>query len=266
MMCVAGIAVAHDLGVDLRAARLGVLVLLEHEDAGAFAHDKARSARVKGQGGLQRVGFQRKRHAGGKARNGQGIDGGLRAARDDRVGIAVGDGAIGLARRVGGGGAGGDSGQARALRVIFDGDGARRHVGDHHRDEQRRNAGRAALVQAVVLLDEGVHAADAAAHIHAEALGIDRAQNAAVLHGLLGGSHGILRKEVHAALGGHVHAEIRSVKILDLGRDLDLEIRGIEFGDGADAADAALEAVPEGGQAVADGRNHAHAGDDNSFH
>ena len=35
---------------------------------------------------------------------------------------------------------------------------------------------------------------------------------------------------------GTVHAEIRGVKILDLGRDLDLEVRGIEFGDGADAS------------------------------
>ena len=51
---VAGVAVAHDLGIDLRAARLGVLIFLQHEDARALAHDKALPARVEGQGGLGR--------------------------------------------------------------------------------------------------------------------------------------------------------------------------------------------------------------------
>ena len=45
-------AVADDLGIDLRATRLGVLVFLEHDDPGAFAHHEAvavlviRSARL----------------------------------------------------------------------------------------------------------------------------------------------------------------------------------------------------------------------------
>ena len=35
-------AVADQLGIDLGAARLGVLVLLQHDDAGALAHDESR--------------------------------------------------------------------------------------------------------------------------------------------------------------------------------------------------------------------------------
>ena len=38
---IAAHAEADDLRVDLRAARLGLLVLLEHHRAGAVAHDEA---------------------------------------------------------------------------------------------------------------------------------------------------------------------------------------------------------------------------------
>ena len=38
---VGGVAVAGDLTVNPRAARLGVLEGLQHDDAGAFAHDEA---------------------------------------------------------------------------------------------------------------------------------------------------------------------------------------------------------------------------------
>ena len=45
-------AVADHFGVDLRAARLGVLVFLEHDDAGALAHDEAVAVLVIGARGL----------------------------------------------------------------------------------------------------------------------------------------------------------------------------------------------------------------------
>ena len=41
-------AVTDDLGIDLRAARLGVLQLFEHDDAGALAHDEAVAVPVVG--------------------------------------------------------------------------------------------------------------------------------------------------------------------------------------------------------------------------
>lgn len=45
---VAGSAVAHDLGVDFRAAGLGVLEPLKHEETAAFAADEAVALGVKG--------------------------------------------------------------------------------------------------------------------------------------------------------------------------------------------------------------------------
>ena len=45
-------AVADHLGVDLRAARLGVLIFLEHDDARALAHDEAVAVLVIGAAGL----------------------------------------------------------------------------------------------------------------------------------------------------------------------------------------------------------------------
>jgi hypothetical protein len=45
---VVGRAVALDLGVDARAAGLGALVLLEHEDARALAHDEPSRSTSKG--------------------------------------------------------------------------------------------------------------------------------------------------------------------------------------------------------------------------
>ena len=53
------------------------------------------------------------------------VDGGLRAAGDDGVGIAVANGAERLADGVGAGGAGRHHGQAGALAVVADGDVAR---------------------------------------------------------------------------------------------------------------------------------------------
>ena len=53
---VAGKAVADDLAIDLRAAGHGVLALLEHDDAGALAHDEAVAVLVIGPRGLGRAG------------------------------------------------------------------------------------------------------------------------------------------------------------------------------------------------------------------
>ena len=66
---VAGQAVAGDLGIDLGAARLGVLELLEHDDAGALAHDEAVAVAVIGPRGLfgRVVAVGRQRPAGGEA-------------------------------------------------------------------------------------------------------------------------------------------------------------------------------------------------------
>ena len=48
-------AIADDLGINLGAARLGVLIFLEHDDAGALAHHEAVAILVIGAAGLFRL-------------------------------------------------------------------------------------------------------------------------------------------------------------------------------------------------------------------
>jgi hypothetical protein len=45
---IAGKPIADHLGIDVGAARLGVLELLQHDDAGALAHDEAVAVAVIG--------------------------------------------------------------------------------------------------------------------------------------------------------------------------------------------------------------------------
>ena len=90
---VAGHAVADDLGIDLGAARLGVLELLEHDDAGALAHDEAVAVLVIGARGALGLVVEagRERAAGGEAGDREAADRRFRAAGDHHVGIAERD-------------------------------------------------------------------------------------------------------------------------------------------------------------------------------
>ena len=110
-------AVADDLGVDLGAARFGVLELLEHDDAGAFAHDEAVAVLVIGArrllGPIVEAG--RQRAAGGEAGDRDAADRRFGAAGDHHVGIAQRDQPRGVADGVRAGRAGGDDGVVRAL-------------------------------------------------------------------------------------------------------------------------------------------------------
>src|SRR5262249_36047609 len=55
---------------------------------------------------------------------------------------------------------------------------------------------------------------------------------------------------------------LASGEVLDLSGDADGQVADVEGGDGADAAAAMGERVPDGGRVVADGRQRARAGDD----
>ena len=147
------------------AARDGVLPLLEDEHAGTLAHDKAVAIGVERAARGGRIGVGGERAAARKAGDGLGDDGGLGAAGEDRVGVAVLDRAEGLADRVGGGGARGHDGQRGAERLVADGDVAGRHVGDHHRDHERGGATRATGGDGVDVVHAGAQAARAGAHV-----------------------------------------------------------------------------------------------------
>ena len=89
VMGVARHAVADDLGIDLGAALLGMLEFLEHQHAGALAHDEAVAVLVPGPRALLGCVVEggRERARSGEAGNAEPADRGFGAARDHDVGI-----------------------------------------------------------------------------------------------------------------------------------------------------------------------------------
>ena len=161
MIGIIGVAVAHDLGINVRPARLRMLHALEYQHAGALAHHKAVAIRIERTACRRRVRISGERAAGRKARNGIGDDCGLGTAGENRIGIAVLDGAERLAYRMGRRRAGSHDGQGRALCLMANRDIARSHVGDHHRNHVRRCAAGSTIGNRVDVVDERLHAAHA---------------------------------------------------------------------------------------------------------
>ena len=265
---VAGGAVAHHLGVHLGPTGLGVFVLLQHQDAGALAHHKAGTLGVKGDGGPVGVVPHMEGPHGGEAADGQGGDGGLGAAAQHHLGIAVPDVAEGVAHGVGAAGAGGDGAGTHTLEAEGDGDEAGSHVGDGGGDVKGRGPVKA-LLRAAHLLGLGVaDAADAAGDDDAAAGAVDGLQiQTAVGHRLLGGGHsqlGVAGHVAHFLLIQHGGG----VPVLYLGGQMDLLRGGVVLGDGGDAAHAVADGLPGVGHVVAQGIHGPHAGNDDSafFH
>ena len=263
-----GVAVAHDLGINVRTARLCMLHALEYEHAGTLAHHKAVAVCIERATSRRGIGVGGQCAAGRKARNGIGDNCSLGAAREDRVGIAVLDGAERLADRMGRGCARGHHGQGRALCLVADCDIARCHVGDHHRDHIGRCAAGPTFGNRMDVVDERRHAAHARAHVDAQALAIDGAFDikARIVHGFVRSRHRKLNAGVQM-LGVTLAKVLVAVKALDLGCHLDGKRIGIEVRDRADAARAGAHGRPGGKRGVAERRYGTDAGDCNSlFH
>ncbi|MPM38459.1 hypothetical protein SDC9_85088 [bioreactor metagenome] len=192
MIGVAGVAVSLYFAVDMRTSVFCPLILLQHNDAGTLAHDKAAAALVKGCRAAVRVITVRQRHTACKAGHRKFIDGSIGAARNDGIGIPMLNGAEGLSDGVGRGGASGHDRKVRTLCLEFDGDKGRRHIPDHHRNEKGGNAGRALRQQLFSLSEVGCHSADAGSNIGTKPLRLNGADNAAVLYRLYSGRNCIL--------------------------------------------------------------------------
>ena len=116
---VAAHAVADDLGQDRRAAGLGELVLLEDQDAGAFADDESVAVLVpRAAGALGLVIARGQRAHGGESADAHRRDGGFGAAADHDIGVAALDHLEGIADAVRAGGAGGGGGRVRPLAPV----------------------------------------------------------------------------------------------------------------------------------------------------
>ncbi len=138
-----------------------MLHALQYEHAGALAHHKTVAIRIERTACRRRVRISGECTAGRKARNGIGDDCGLGTAGENRIGIAVLDGAERLAHRMGRSRAGSHDGQGRALCLMANRDIARSHVGDHHRNHVRRCAAGPTIGDRVDVVDERLHAAHA---------------------------------------------------------------------------------------------------------
>ena len=116
-----------------------------------------------------------------------------------------------------------------------------------------------------VLILERLQPADAAADDDAEALAIRLLDiDAAVCHRHLRGGHRELREAVGAPDVLRVIEEILRLEIAHLAGEPAVVAGGVERIEQADAADAVLQVLPEGREVVADGRDDAKPGDDNS--
>ena len=145
----------------MRTAGLCVLHALEHQHAGTLAHHKTVAIRIERTACRRRVRISGECTAGRKARNGIGDNCGLGTAGENRIGIAMLDGAERLAHRMGRSRAGGHDGQGRAFCLVADCDIARSHVGNHHRNHVGRCAAGPTIGDRVDVVDERLHTAHA---------------------------------------------------------------------------------------------------------
>ncbi len=165
-------AVADDFGVYLGAARLGVLVFFENDDARAFAHEEAVAVPVVGSRRALRfvVEVGREGPACAEAGDGQTAQRRFRAARHHHVGVAKGDEPRGVADGVRAGGAGRHHRVIRPLEAEPDGDVARGKIDQPARNEERADALRAFFGHEQGGLLDALQAADARADQHARAV------------------------------------------------------------------------------------------------
>src|SRR5215203_4224366 len=269
-------AVADHLGVDPGAPRLRVRVLLEHDDAGALAHDEAVAVAIVGARGAGRivVEVRRQRPAGGKAGERKPVDRRFRAAGEHDLGVAIGDEPRGVADRVRAGRAGGHDGVVRALEPVLDRDVARGEVDEPTRDEERRDAPRALLVQRDRGVIDAADAADAGADENAGGIllvgGLRLPRR--ILQRLGRGGHRVDDERIDLALLLRLHplvgieAAVGAVAARDLAGDPAGEVGGLEALDLRAAAFTGEEPLPARLGAAAERRDHSDARDDDPPH
>ena len=268
VVSVAGGAVAHHLGVDFGPPGPGVLQLLQKQHARALAHDEAAALRVKGDGGPVRVLRLGQGLHGGEAADGHGRDGGLGAAAEHDLGVAVPNVVESVAHGVGASGAGGDGAGAHSPEARVDGHLTRRHVADGGGDIEGGYPVKALFLSPAVLrLGDGL-SADTAGEDHAAAIRVRLLHGEpGVGQGLPGRRHGELGEAAHA-LGLLTAQQSLRVKALHLCRQLYLLRGGIVMGDGADAAHAVFHGQPAFPRRQSNGGHSPQTGDNNSasFH
>ena len=196
------------------------------------------------------------------------------AAGEHDVGFAAADDFGGLADGLAAGGAGGEAVEVRAFGAEMRGDVGDRHVRFLFELELRVEALEAFLdergqVELAVLEGGDHHVAEvveillafAGAEIDAEAIGVDGAEDAGVVHGLPGGA------DRELACGGRAFPRpsasspsLATVQLRTSARDARGEVAGVEERCEVDAGLAFFEVGPELGHGGAERSYAAHAG------
>ena len=254
-------------GEDVRATLLCVREAFEHEDAGALAHHETVAVLVEraGGGGGVIVALAQGMHVG-KAGEGERADRFVGTAGQHDVGTAKADGVKGGCDRMVGGCASRNHGEAGAHPAGAVGNFAGGHVGNRHRDEERRNTVRTTGAPSHRIFGVCVHTADTGTDNHARAgriLGLR--VNASILQGLESGIDCILDALREPGLVACAE-KFGAVKFLDSGRNLDRQCRDIEPVDGRNAGLALQKVVPKDVGGIAKGRHAAHTGNYYFFH
>ena len=135
-------AVADNLGIDFRAACLGMLIFFKHNNTSTFAHDKAVAILVVRTRSLFRfiIIFCAQRTGLRKSGNTDRTNGRFRAARQHNIGIVERDHPRRIANRVRAGRTGSDHRVVRTHQPVFDADLPGNQVDQPAVDEMRGNA------------------------------------------------------------------------------------------------------------------------------
>ena len=259
-------SVTDDLSVDLGSARLRMLIFLKHENSGAFGHDESIAVLVKRTARTGRiiVPLAQRLHGAESGETELG-DRRLRSSGNHDVRIIALDHPVGFPDGVARGRTGGHHRHVRAFCAVAHREGTRRHVNNHHRDQERTDSGRSALNQQLALLFHGTHSADAAPDADTDPVRINSGAffefnaESGVLHGLVARSNGI-QTEIIKPSGlffGHVSGWI---EISDFARNMTAIGTGVKSGYGADAASAFDQGFPCFFNAVSKTGNRADSG------
>ena len=246
-------------------AFLCVFIFFQDENACAFAHDKSGPSEIKRKGCCQRILGEAECLHRGETCCCQRVDGCFCAACDHGVCIAVTDHAHCLTDRIGSGCTSGDGRKRCAFALIAHCDHAACHVGDHHWNEEWGDFPRSFFEQLLMLIHEGLDAADAGADVDADAVFIHRADDAALFHGLCGSCHRELGVDI-TVQDIHLFHVCARIEISYFGCHLDFIVGGVKLCDRSDPAAALFNVFPERLHIISERADDAHSCYNNSIH
>ena len=258
--------VTDDFAVNLGAAILSAFVFFQNENPGAFGDNETGAARVERQGRGVRVFGGRERFHRVETGDADFDDRRFRSAGQRDVGVTVTNRANRFADRVRAGRASGNRRERGAAEVVTNREETRRHVRDHHRNEERRNAARALVEEFEAVRFVRFETADSGAEVNRRAVRVERAENVAQLNRFRRRGDRELSAAIHLDDFG-LFQPVKRVEVFHFAGETRLDARRVEARDRADSANAGFEVRPKIPNADSERRYGAHAGyNDSTVH